>query len=58
MHFPNHFPQYTLLSFYAPTLIPYYSICLFGNINVFFIEVPLLFPKYIEVNDLGNAFRL
>ena len=38
-----------------PILIPYNPICLFENNNGFSIETPLLYPGYIEGNDLGNA---
>ena len=43
---------------YLPTLIPYNFICLFKNNNGFSIETPLLYPGYIEGNDLGNAWEV
>ena len=54
--FPNPIP--TPLLGYLPTFIPYNLICLFKNNNGFSIETPLLYPGYIEGNDLGNAWEV
>ena len=54
--FANPIP--TPLLGYLPTLIPYNLICLFKNNNEFSIETPLLYPGYIEGNDLGNAWEV
>ena len=54
--FANPIP--TPLIGYLPTFIPYNLICLFKNNNGFSIETPLLYPGYIEGNDLGNAWEV
>ena len=54
--FPNPIP--TPLLGYLPTLIPYNLICLFKNYNWFSIETPLLYPRDIVGNDLGNAWEV
>ena len=55
---PCYFLVPTPLLGYLPTLILYNLICLFKNNNGFFIETPLIYPGYIEGNDLGNAWEV
>ena len=51
--YPNPYSHYNL-----PTLITYNPICVFKNNYGILIETPLLYPGYIEGNDLGNAWEV